>query len=235
MMGISENIARLRADIEKVCSQVGRKSSEITLVAVSKHASVEQIKEAYEAGCRDFGESRIQDALVKIPQLPSDIHWHFIGTLQSNKINKLAHHFSLIHAVDSIKLAEQLSRRCMELGRVQPILLQVNISQERSKHGFTLEELIPNVFGPIFLLKGIKIEGLMTIAPLNSDLQEAQKCFHHLRLLQEELRGIIGEDQKIPCLSMGMSNDYPAAIAEGATLLRIGSAIFIPNVIQEPA
>lgn len=195
----------------------------VTLVAVSKGFSWENVKPAYDAGCRNFGENRIQEALPKIEEAPKDIQWHFIGPLQLNKVRKAIGRFVLIHSVDDPKLAKKISECSLEVNLVTSILLQVNTSGEESKQGLSPTEW-REAFKEVKDLPGISIRGLMTIAPLTEDKERIRSCFADLRLFRDELV----DDYKIslPDLSMGMSHDYHLAIEEGATLLRIGSQIF---------
>lgn len=182
------------------------------LVVVTKNQPISKVLEVYQAGCRDFGENRIQEALLKIGEVPADVHWHFIGTLQKNKVNKAIGKFALIHSVDSYALAEKISQS----GGAK-ILLQVNTSGEVSKHGLSIEEWRPSLES-LFSLPNLQIEGLMTMAPLTEDTAIIRQTFRKLRLFAEEL--------KLPELSMGMSHDFEIALEEGATLVRIGSALF---------
>ena len=165
------------------------------------------------AGARIFGENRVQDALEKIDRLPKDIIWHLIGRLQKNKVNKVVDKFDLIHSVDSLELAQKLSEKSTQS---QKILVQVNVSQEESKSGFTKEEFL-KVYPQIESLKNIELCGLMTMAPLSDDKDLVRKSFQGISLIKKELRKIHW------LLSMGMSQDYPIAIEEGANILRIGS------------
>ena len=202
----------------------GRASKEITLIAVSKTHSVASIQDVYQQGCRHFGENRVQEALEKMSQLPSDCQWHFVGTLQKNKINKVLSHFQLIHSVDSVELAQQIAQASQQRQLTTSILLQVNTSLEATKHGLTgeqWEEQLPAVID----LKGIEIKGLMTIGPLTMDQAHIRAAFAQLRELRNRWRPSMKQPHFYD-LSMGMSNDYLIAIEEGATLIRIGSAIF---------
>lgn len=205
--------------------QCGRNPEEITLVAVSKNQSVEQLWEAYRAGCRHFGESRVQEALPKLPCLPADCHWHFIGTLQSNKAGKVIPEFCLIHSVDTLDLAKRISHICIERDCAASILLQVNTSMEKSKHGLNAEEW-EKVLDEVNALDHIRIEGLMTMAPLTEDQALIRHCFRSLFQLREKWRGRMREGELFRHLSMGMSHDFLIGIEEGATLVRIGTAIF---------
>lgn len=216
-MNIAENYNCLKEHVAELAKKAGRDLSQITIVTVSKNYSLSHIKEAYNAGCRYFGESRIQEAFEKIPNTPNDIKWHFVGTLQKNKVRKVLGHFELIHSVDSYSLAQKLSECSLEKGVETAILLQVNTSGELTKHGMGINEC-KREFEKIALLPNLKIEGLMTIAPLTENEKIIHQCFKDLRMLRDEL-GLIH-------LSMGMSHDYPIAIEEGASILRIGTAIF---------
>jgi hypothetical protein len=218
------NSQRIQDNYKRVCEDISGLSHDVTLVAVTKGHSIDEILPLYDAGCRNFGENRIQDALQKINETPKDILWHHIGTLQKNKVRKAIENFMLIHGVDSFELAEKISECSLELEKVTPILLQVNTSGEITKHGFS-EESLRACFEKLVLLPGIKIDGLMTMAPLIDDENIIRSCFSRLRLLKERLNNeFFGISMKT--LSMGMSHDYKFAIEEGATMLRVGSALF---------
>lgn len=215
-MAVSDNYQNVKSQIVEAAQQCGRDPREITLVAVSKGYPWEHVQPLYQAGCRDFGESHVQDALQKMSGANSDIRWHFIGTLQKNKVNKVIGHFFLIHSVDSLELAQKISSSSQEKEVTTPILLQVNTSGESTKHGLTVEEW-RRAFEIVIQLPAIRVEGLMTMAPFVQDEATIRRCFERLRKFKEEL--------SLQHLSMGMSNDYKLAIAEGATILRIGSAL----------
>lgn len=215
----------VRNHVDEIARKFGRLPEEIELVTVSKNQSLSSILQTYQEGCRDFGESRIQDALEKIDQLPDDIRWHFIGTLQRNKVPQTVGRFQLIHSVDSFELLKKISQTSEKLGKETSVLLQVNTSGESTKHGLPPDdwrELFDRVVG----LPMIRVLGLMTMAPLTEDEASIRDCFRRLRLLRDEFRMRSGGAMLFEHLSMGMSHDYPIAIEEGATLLRIGSAIF---------
>lgn len=212
-------------DIERIALECKRDPKEITLIAVSKYAPFEKVMEAYHGGCRNFGESRPQEALVKIEQSPKDIKWHLIGTLQKNKVNKAIGHFSLIHSVDSFDLAKKISAASEKASIATPILIQVNISGEESKHGLSKEEW-RNCFNELIQLPNLELHGLMTMAPLTEDKNIVRKTFSSLREFREELLPKVIRKELFKELSMGMSHDYPIAIEEGATMVRIGSKIF---------
>ncbi len=216
-MGLSRNYSQLKAQIDSYAKKSGRDPASIQLIAVTKQATMEQMHEAYRLGIRHFGESRVQTAIPKIASFPSDIVWHFIGSLQSNKLGKILEHFSMIHSVDSIEVAKQIAKRKPQ-GR--QFFLQVNTSGEVSKHGFS-EKILLEQFDMLLALE-LNFIGLMTIAPLRADPLQVQNCFRALCQLRDRL----SVKKYLPHLSMGMSQDFPIAIAEGATFLRIGSVLF---------
>jgi hypothetical protein len=214
-MTIEENIRNIEKRIERACERAGRSPDEVTLVAVTKTFPPEAIRAAFEAGIRDFGENRVQEAEPKIEQLRElSPTWHMVGHLQTNKAKTALQLFDIIHSIDSIKLAEALSRRTE---KKIPILLEVNLSKEASKYGFTEEEL-PQAITQVSSLPNLEIKGLMTMAPYVEDPEEVRPIFRRLR----ELRDKVGLEQ----LSMGMTDDFEVAIEEGATIVRIGRAIF---------
>ena len=215
MSDLFENWARLN-------QQIKTDQNKICLVAVSKYASVDAIKALYALGARDFGESKVQEALEKMDLLPKDINWHFIGRIQSNKINKIIGRFSLIHSIADVKTACEISKKCEEKKIIQDVLLQVNLSKENTKQGFSEDELISTL--PLILsLKGIRIKGLMTMGPMKENEEMIKACFLRLKALRDELKS---KYPFVEFLSMGMSGDYQLAIASGATHLRIGSLLF---------
>jgi len=226
---LATNIAAVRDQIAEAAQQVGRRPEEITLVAVSKTKPLELVKLAYELGITHFGENRVQEALPKIAAFhPQDIHWHMIGHLQSNKAGKVIGQFGCIHSIDSLHLAEILNRQAASLNLTgsqrQPVLLQVNISGETSKEGLE-PEMVISLTHQIATLEHLEIQGLMTIAPLVDNPEKARPVFRALRELRDRLQNEVPE-----CswqhLSMGMTDDYQVAIEEGATIVRIGRAIF---------
>ena len=204
--------------------RVHRDPEEIELVAVSKTYPAESVREATEvAGQELFGESRVQEALVKISDLPSRLRWHFIGHLQSNKIRKALPLFELIHGVDTQEIAREIDRIAGEMGLFPRALLEVNVSGERSKHGFLSGQLERELEG-LLSLPRLQVEGLMTMAPLVSDQEEVRPYFSQLRELRDRL--VIQSGSPLETLSMGMSGDFEVAVEEGATLVRVGSALF---------
>jgi pyridoxal phosphate enzyme (YggS family) len=216
-MSPQEKYQKVKETIQETALSVGRDPAEIQLVAVSKGYAWDHIQPVYRQGCRDFGESRVQELEIKQQQAFEDIRWHFIGTLQKNKVRKIIGKCVLIHSVDSLDLAQKISACGEESGIKVSILLEANTSGEQSKHGASPEQWKRD-FALISKLPALQIEGLMTMAPLVENEKVIRACFSGLRTLRDEL-GLIH-------LSMGMSHDYRIAIEEGATLLRIGTALF---------
>ena len=223
MSQISDNLINIHSRIQDAAHRVGRQVSDVRLVAVSKTYPPAVIQEAWNSGQRVFGENRVQDALPKIQELPAEAEWHFIGHLQSNKIRKALPAFTLIHGVDNLELAQQINRIAGEMGLTANILLEINVSGEASKFGFSPTDLRQNLEG-LLCLPNIGINGLMTMAPYSEDPETARPVFSKLRILRDELAAKTG--QALRELSMGMSGDFEVGIEEGATIVRIGSSIF---------
>lgn len=219
----AENLAAILARIDTVAAKHGRKPGEVCLVAVSKTHPAEAIREVFEAGQGAFGESRVQEALPKLDALPPEIQWHFIGHLQTNKIRKVIGRFALFHGVDNQNLALQINRIAGELGVTANVLLEVNVSGEESKFGFDPSAL-PAALDALLPLTFLRVEGLMTMAPFSDDPENARPYFAKLRELRDRLA--VESGNPLPELSMGMSGDFEQGIAEGATIVRVGSAIF---------
>jgi pyridoxal phosphate enzyme (YggS family) len=226
MSGTPERLEEVRAEIEQTANKSGRNVEEIELVAVSKAHDAEKVREVIAGGQFVFGESKVQEARAKIPLLPSHLRWHLIGHLQKNKIRHALPLFELIHSIDSIDLAQQVERIAEEDGLFPRVLLQVNVAGEGSKFGFKPEVLVGNM-EQLLELQRLSIEGLMTIPPLAADAEKSRPHFVRLRSLRSELEQRF--DLKLPHLSMGMSDDFAVAIAEGATIVRIGTRIFGPR------
>jgi pyridoxal phosphate enzyme (YggS family) len=223
MLEISENLIRIRERIYSACLRVGRDAASVQLIAVSKTFPVVDIQEAVDAGQNIFGESRLQEAAPKIEGFASELEWHFIGRVQSNKVRKILPLFDYVHAVDSFKLATYIDGVAMDMGLLPKIFLQVNQSGEESKGGFSVSELREKIY-EIVALKHLKVVGLMTIPPAAENPEDARHWFSEMRILRDDIMRI--GDIKIPFLSMGMSGDFEVAIEEGATHVRVGSAIF---------
>jgi hypothetical protein len=224
-MSLAANLEEVESRIRAACERAGRDRSQVQLVAVSKTHSVSAIRELYDLGIRDFGESRVQELLEKRPELPRDIRWHFVGPVQSNKAKYLAPFIHLVHAVEStsaiVELERQAAKRETEFG----VLLQVNISQEWQKHGVGEEEILLMVDD---LIDGyhLKLRGLMGMASLEADPENTREQFRRLKLLHTKIRTTFPHIDSFTELSMGMTNDFEVAIEEGSTIVRIGSAIF---------
>jgi pyridoxal phosphate enzyme (YggS family) len=228
---LAANIAKVQAQIAAAAERAERRAEEIILVAVSKTKPLDLIKIAYQLGIKHYGENRIRDALAKMADFSSaDIAWHMIGHLQRNKAGKACGQFAYIHSVDSLRLAELLNKHAEHAGIRQPILLQVNISGEASKEGIAKEETIP-LARQIAALPHLKVQGLMTIAPLVEDAETVRPVFKALRHLRDQLRQEL-PDVDWQHLSMGMTDDFHIAIEEGATIVRIGRAIFGERIMR---
>ena len=220
---IAANLERVRATIAEAERKSGRAAGSVELVAVTKTHSAEVVQAAVDAGQLLFGENRVQEAKAKIPELPSKLRWHLIGHLQSNKARPALTLFEMIHGVDSIDLLQHLNRVAGDLGVFPRVLLEVNVAGESSKFGFPPQELLTEVES-IVQIDRLQIEGLMTIPPLAAAPDHSRKYFVQLR----ELRDRLEREFKFPLphLSMGMTADYGVAVEEGATLVRVGTAIF---------
>lgn len=223
-MYINDQLQEIRANIAAAAQRAGRAPESVTLLAVSKTFPVSDIMQAYADGQRLFGENRLQEAMEKMPQMPPDCAWHLIGPLQRNKVRKaLESGFALIQAVDSQKLAAAVSRIAGEIGVTARILLEVNVDGEASKHGLAPRELV-DAWDELTALPALDIRGLMCIPAPTEDPEGARPAFAALRRLAEQLRA--RGPLPLPELSMGMSHDYTVAVEEGATIVRVGSAIF---------
>ena len=223
MTSITENLERVRLQIAQTAAKVGRAVDEIELVAISKTHDAVKVREAIEAEQRLFGESRVQEARVKIPELPSNLRWHFVGHLQKNKIRHALPLFELIHSVDSLALARDINRIAEEDGLHPRILLEVNVAGEGSKFGFTPEKLREDLEN-LLALPRLSILGLMTIPPIAEEAEASRKYFVQLRELRDRLQTEFHVD--LAQLSMGMTQDFAIAVEECATLVRVGTAIF---------
>jgi PLP dependent protein len=224
-LAIRERITRIQMQIVESAARAGRDASDVTLVGVSKTVGRAAIDAAYAAGLRDFGENRVQDARTKITaDVPADLRLHLIGSLQTNKVRQILGMCHLIHSVDRPALVEAIEARAGTAGQVQPILIQVNIAREEQKHGCTPEEL-PALTEAVLSCPHLELRGYMTMAPLVATLDEARPVFAAMRELRDRMQDRYRE-AVLTELSMGMTNDFPAAIEEGATIVRIGRAIF---------
>ncbi|HLY23919.1 MAG TPA: YggS family pyridoxal phosphate-dependent enzyme [bacterium] len=222
MADLATNIANVRARIRAAAERGGRRADDVLLVAVTKTVDAARVRDAAALGLRTFGENRVQEAREKIPAV-SGVSWHLIGSLQRNKAKEAVRLFDVLESVDSEALAEELSRRAVEQERAVDVLIQVNVAREPQKHGASPEEAAA-VVRRTAVLPGLRLRGLMTIAPAVSDPDEVRPVFRALRELRENLQRVLGA--ALPELSMGMSEDFEVAIEEGATMVRIGRAIF---------
>jgi len=223
-MSIAENIARLKEEIAAACRKAGRDERKIALMAVSKVHPVEAILEAYEAGQRLFGENKVQEYEAKAAHVRglAGAEFHLIGPLQSNKTNKAAELFDAVDAVDALKIAERLEKAAAERGKLLPVLIEVKLSHEESKHGVAPEELSA-LLDAMSGMKAVQTVGLMTVPPWSEDAETARPYFRELRRLRDE---VVKAHPGVTQLSMGMSNDFVVAIEEGSTCVRVGTAIF---------
>ncbi len=222
---IEENIRQVERKIAAACERSGRNKDEVTLIAVSKTKPVPMLKEAYEAGARDFGENKVQELVDKIPQLPEDVRWHMIGHLQRNKVKYIVDKVYLIHSVDSYRLAEEISKEAAKKQVTVNILVEVNVALEESKFGTCCEEAAALV-EEIAKLPGISVKGLMTIAPYVEKAEENRKYFSKLKQLSVDIMRKNIDNVSMNILSMGMTGDYEVAVEEGATYVRVGTGIF---------
>jgi len=226
VVDIAENLAQVQQRISVACERSGRSPKEVQLVAVGKKFTAQVIKEAADCGLNLFGENRVQEAKIKIPDCPGHLRWHFIGNLQTNKCKDAVALFDMLHAVDSLHLAEELNKRCEQLAKVMPVLLEVNVSGEGSKHGFTPKDAI-EATQAFFDFPKLELHGLMTMAPFSRQAESTRPYFRKLRELKNDCEEKLGAP--LPELSMGMSGDYEIAIEEGATLIRLGTTLFGPR------
>ena len=222
---IKDNIAEVNGIIDSACSKAGRDRDDVTLIAVSKTKPVEMLKEAYDTGIRDFGENKVQEIMDKYDKLPDDIRWHMIGHLQTNKVKYIADKVYMIHSVDSYKLAVEISKYAVKAGREIPILIEVNVGDEESKFGVGFEEA-EDLIRQIAPLPGLKISGLMAVAPYVVDSEENRAYFAHLKQLSVDITTKNIDNVSMSVLSMGMTGDYAVAIEEGSTYVRVGTGIF---------
>lgn len=222
---IRENIESVEERISGACRRAGRDRSEVNLICVTKTKPEEMLLEAYEAGQRDFGENKVQEICRKKPALPGDIRWHMIGHLQRNKVKQLIGQTVMIHSVDSLRLAEAISAEAVKAGIVIPVLIEVNMADEESKFGVSPGDAL-QLITDASELGGIKIEGLMTIAPYTEDPESNRPYFAGLRELAVDIGQKCIDNVSMGVLSMGMTGDFEVAIEEGATHIRVGTGIF---------
>ncbi len=224
-MMIKEQLEEVRERVNAACLRAGRDPKSVTLIAVSKTKPAQAVQEAYEAGARDFGENKVQEILQKQPALPQDIRWHMIGHLQRNKVHQVIGKAVLIHAVDSLRLAEQIEQEAAKRNLDVDVLLEINVAKQESKYGFFLEDA-EEAIRRISALPHVHIRGLMTIAPFVENPEENRGIFKKLYQFSVDINDKNIDNVTMGVLSMGMSGDFEVAIEEGATMVRVGTSIF---------
>lgn len=222
---LKDNLAKVEKNIEEACKKAGRERSEVTLIAVSKTKPVSMLQEIYDENIRHFGENKVQELCDKIEQLPEDISWHMIGHLQRNKVKYIVGKVTLIHSVDTYRLAEEINIQAKKKNVIVPILVEVNIAAEESKFGISKEDAILLV-EDISHLENVRIKGLMTIAPYVENPEDNRQYFQKIKQLSVDITNKNIDNVSMEILSMGMTGDYMVAIEEGATMVRVGTGIF---------
>ena len=222
---IKDNIEEVKNKIAAACQEAGRAPEEVTLIAVSKTKPVELLREAYDCGCRDFGENKVQELLDKYEVMPKDIRWHMIGHLQRNKVKYIVDKVALIHSVDSLRLAEEISREAVKKDTCVNILIEVNVAEEETKFGVTCNE-VKKLVQDIAKLPNIRVKGLMTIAPFVENAEQNRPIFSKLRKISVDIMEENIDNITMEILSMGMTGDYEVAVSEGAACVRVGTGIF---------
>lgn len=222
---LAYNLEKVKNKISIAAQNAGKSEKEITLIAVSKTKPVSMLQEVYDLGVRDFGENKVQEIMEKYALLPSDIRWHMIGHLQRNKVKYIIDKVSLIHSVDSLRLAEEIDKQAKKHQLIMPILIQVNIAEEESKFGLSSLEILEEI-KKISRLSHIKVKGLMTVAPFVENGEDNRKYFKLIKQLSVDIMNENIDNVCMDIISMGMTGDYQTAIEEGSTMVRIGTAIF---------
>lgn len=222
---LKDNLNYVIKNIHESCNAKGLNADDVTLIAVSKTKSVEMIQELYEVGCRNFGENKVQELVDKYEILPKDICWHMIGHLQRNKVKYIVDKVTLIHSVDSLRLAETIEKEAAKKNCVVDILIEVNMAKEESKYGIYPEDL-EEFLGKINSFSHIRVKGLMTVAPNVKNSEENREIFTKMKKLSVDIVEKNIDNITMSILSMGMSNDYTIAIEEGANMVRVGTSIF---------
>jgi pyridoxal phosphate enzyme (YggS family) len=225
MAGIAENIEEVRSRIRKAAEKTDRSAEEIKLVAVSKTVEPERINEAIRGGIEIIGENRVQEAEAKFREITGKVEKHLVGHLQTNKAKKAVELFDFIQSVDSLRIAEEISRRAADKGKVMDVLVEVNTSAEETKFGVEPQQ-VSSLIETISRLEGIKIKGLMTIGLFTDNPEDTRPCFKRLKALFEEMKAASIPNVRMSYLSMGMTSDFEVAIAEGSNMVRVGTGIF---------
>ena len=222
---IRDQLHEVETRIQAACARAGRKREEVTLIAVSKTKPVEVLREAYDLGVRVFGENKVQELTEKFGALPTDIHWHMIGHLQTNKVKYIVEKAELIHSVDSFRLAQAIEKEAAKRGLTSDVLVEVNVAEEESKFGVRVDEVIPFI-ETLAQFPHLHVRGLMTIAPFVENPEENRPYFKKIRELAVDIAKENIDNVSMDILSMGMTGDYAVAIEEGATIVRVGTGIF---------
>ena len=230
-MNLAGNLEKVQQRIRAACERAGRDPASVTLLAVSKTHPPETIKAAADCGQIYFGENKVQEAKAKIPLCPGKLRWHFIGHLQSNKCRDAVDLFAMIQSVDSLPLAREINKRAEQAAKRMPVLMEVNVAGEASKFGYQPERLLAEL-KELNALPRLEIHGLMTVPPWSPEAETARPHFRRLRQLKEQAEQALGAP--LPHLSMGMSGDFEIAVEEGATLVRVGTALFGPRAKAKP-
>lgn len=225
MSDVTQNLHNIEARIQSACDRSGRVRDDVRLLAVTKTKPIDLLREAYDAGYRAFGENKVQEILWKREELPADIEWHMIGHLQTNKVKQVVPHVAMIHSVDSVHLAAEISKRCIAIDKVMPVLVEVNVAGEESKFGVAPQDT-EDFVRSIAVLPGITVAGLMTSAPYTENPESNRQYFRNLRELSIDIASKNIDNVNMYELSMGMTGDFEVAIEEGSTIVRIGTAIF---------
>jgi hypothetical protein len=230
-VNLADNLEKVQQRIRAACDRADREANSVTLLAVTKSHPPEMVSAAAKLGLTFFGENKVQEAKAKIPQCPGKLRWHFIGHLQSNKCRDAVELFKMIQSVDSLPLAQEINKRAEQAARTMPVLIEVNVAGEASKFGYRPEQLLAEL-KELNALPRIEIHGLMTVPPWSAEAEKARPHFRRLRELKERAEAVLGAP--LPHLSMGMSGDFEIAIEEGATMVRIGTALFGPRTKARP-
>lgn len=222
---LKENLKNVQNNIKKACERVGRKPEEVTLVAVSKMKPLSDIEELLEAGQLEYGENYVQELCDKYENISKPVHWHMIGHLQTNKVKYIIDKVSMVHSVDSVRLAEAIEKEAAKKDICMPVLIEVNVAGEESKFGLSVEEVLP-FLEEISSYEHLQVKGLMTIAPFVANPEENREVFQKLKKLSVDIAAKNINNVNMSVLSMGMTNDYQVAVEEGATMVRVGTGIF---------
>lgn len=222
---LKDQLEEVERKIQEACRRAGRKREDVTLIAVSKTKPVSVLKEAYDLGVRVFGENKVQELTQKYEALPPDVSWHMIGHLQTNKVKYIIDKAELIHSVDSYKLAQTIEKEAAKINRIANILVEVNVAEEESKFGLSMDEVLPFI-EKISVFPHVKVSGLMTIAPFTENQEQNRPIFANLHKLSVDIGKKNIDNVNVSILSMGMTTDYIVAIEEGATMVRVGTGIF---------